>query len=108
MRALGLALVMTSLLAPSALAQQDRAVVDAAYSRIEMKIVEWTRTPAAQRQKVSEELFALSGGFLDQHLRGATQEQLLKSGKLWFMLAERLHAPERAVMNRIAAIKALP
>lgn len=93
-------------LAPCAFAQESDA--DKAYQKVTEKIVAADQAPSTEKGRLYVELFRECGTFLDQHLKAASPEQLAKAGGLWFLLAERLGTPERAVRDRIAAMRALP
>lgn len=101
-------LALSFALTPAVVVAQELAPVDAAFERIKVKIVQAQRTPAAERQPVYEELFRLCGTFLDTHLAAASAEQVEKAGGFWLMLAERLRAPEQAIDQKLAALRALP
>ena len=101
-----LALALT--LSPIAALRAQESPADQAYQRVTQKIVEAEQAPSTEKGKVYAELFRECGTFLDQHLRGASPDQLAKAGGLWLLLAERLGAPERAVRDRITALRSLP
>lgn len=96
------ALTAIAVVAPA----QEPTPAEAAYARLEEKIAEVERAPAATRAKRYEELFTECGAFLDAHLEAATDDQLTRAGGLWLTLAERLRQPEEAVRRRIAALRA--
>lgn len=103
-------LILTLLLTvtPCAALRAQETPADRAYQRVSQKIIETEQAPANEKGKAYAELFRECGAFLDQHLKGASPDQLAKTGGLWFLLAERLGAPDRAVRDRIAAVRALP
>lgn len=100
---LALAAVVTVAVTASA---QEPSPVQEAYARLEAKVDEVERAPAAARAQKYEELFTACGEFLDAHLAAATDDQLTRAGGLWLTLAERLRQPEEAVRRRIEALRA--
>lgn len=100
--------VLVSLPALAWAQEETQEEVDTAFARLQAKIVEVQRTPAAERQRGYNELFAHCTVFLDAYTQRATQDQLGTVGGLWFLLAKQLNVNTDAVRARLTALRALP
>ncbi|MCO5171092.1 MAG: TlpA family protein disulfide reductase [Planctomycetes bacterium] len=105
---LGLAIVCPSVVCPVVASAEDAPSAAAAFAALEKELDAARRVPPASRRRAMEDLMATAGAFLDQHRQAATQDQLLKAGGLWFELASATNAPEQALRDRIAQLRALP
>lgn len=106
--ALGLAFVSPAFFPAVATADEAAPSVDAAFAELEKELDAARRMPPNARRKAMEDLMATAGAFLDRHREKASQDQLLKAGGLWFELAGATNAPEQALRDRIAQLRALP
>jgi peroxiredoxin len=105
---LAASLVLCSLPAIAWAQDETQEEVDTAFARLQAKIVEVQRTPAAERQRGYNELYAHCTVFLDAYTQRATQDQLGTVGGLWFLLAKQLNVNPDAIRARLTALRALP